>query len=410
MPEPLKEPAAWQPFEAVVWLPPGFDAGVTLAGLSLLLRAVLCLQEAGARRVCLLGAQDTTPPADARIRVPVSVGEQPAVDALWLRADVTCHRALPARLAALARGGAEVALARGAEPALLRAGEHDGLWWVPAGRQSELRDTLTANQPAARVVSEALQRDEFVLPVRDAAERARAYRAHLKSLIKPTSGLMEKLYMRPLSRHLTRLFVPTPITPNQMSLVTLGLALYAAYLVSLPERGALVAGGLVHIGMRVVDCVDGELARLRYQASRFGQWLDSVGDGVGMAAFVAGVTVHLSRVSADYVPLGVAGVVAWCVVQAMQYTTALGTGGDGNFQHIEWGHRSKTPTALERVAGQLELLLRIDVISTVYGLMVALDACAALIWTHLLISVPAALYFVNQALKLRRMRARQRAA
>lgn len=403
MPEPLRKPSESRPFEAVVWVPPGFDAGVELAGLSLLLRAVLCLQEAGARRVWLSGSQDASPPSDPRIRVPVAQGEPSDAAALWLRADRTCHRALPARLAAVA--------ARRADDGLLRAGDGDGdgLWWVPAGRHAALREALVAQQPApAHDASEPLRREEFLLPVRDARERALAYRAHLKSLIKPTSGLMEKLYMRPLSQHLTRLFVPTPVTPNQMSVVTLGFALWAAYLVSLPEQSALIAGGLMHIWMRVVDCIDGELARLRYQASRFGQWLDSVGDGVGMAAFVAGVTVHVSRQAPELVPIGVTGVLAWCVVQVMQYTTALGGGGDGNFQHIEWGHRSKTPTALERAVGHLELLLRIDVISTVYGLLVAFDLSVALLWLHLAMAVPAALYFTAQAVKLRRARARAR--
>jgi len=396
MPEPLRKPSEASPFEAVVWVPPGFDAGIELAGLSLLLRAVLCLQEAGAQRVWLSGDGAVAPPNDPRIRVPVARGEPADGAALWLRADTTCHRALPARLAAVA--------GRRAEGALLRAGDADGLWWAPAGRHAALRDALAAQQPAPHEASEPLRREEFLLPVRDARERALAYRAHLKSLIKPTSGLMEKLYMRPLSQHLTRLFVPTPVTPNQMSVVTLGFALWAAYLVSLPEQGAVVAGGLMHIWMRVVDCIDGELARLRYQASRFGQWLDSVGDGVGMAAFIAGVTVHVSRQAPELVPIGVTGVLAWCVVQAMQYTTALGGGGDGNFQHIEWGHRSKTPTALERAAGHLELLFRIDVISTVYGLLVAFGLSVELLWLHLSIAAPAALYFIAQAVKLRRAR------
>lgn len=401
MPEPHKTPNETQPFDAVLWVPAGFDASAELAGLSLALRAVLCLQEAGAARLYVLGA---APGAgrerelgldDGRVRVPVLHEGLPERDALWLRADVSCHRALPARLAALAR----------AEAGPVRAGDTDGLWWVPAAHGASLAQALAADRSAEAARSEPLHRGEFVLSVRDAHERALCYRAHLRSLIKPTSGLMEKLYMRPLSRHLTRLFVPTPVTPNQMSVVTLGLALYAAYLVSRPEPGALVAAGLLHIAMRIVDCVDGELARLRYQASRFGQWLDSVGDGIGMAAFLAGVTVHVARQAPEYLPVGVAGVLAWCVVQAMQYITAIHTGGDGNFQHIEWGHRSGNPTGLEKLAGQLELLLRIDVISTAYGLLVAFGAGRALLWTHLCIAAPAALYFVGQALKLRRARA-----
>ena len=141
MPEPLRKPSESRPFEAVVWVPPGFDAGIELAGLSLLLRAVLCLQEAGARRVWLSGEGDAVSPTDPRIRVPVGRGEPSDGAALWLRADTTCHRALPARLAAVA--------ARRTDDGLLRAGDgdDDGLWWVPAGRHAALRDALAAPQP-----------------------------------------------------------------------------------------------------------------------------------------------------------------------------------------------------------------------------------------------------------------------
>ena len=215
--------------------------------------------------------------------------------------------------------------------------------------------------------------------------------------------------MRPISLRITRLLMRTRVTPNAVSWATLALAFISAGLVASPSRGAVVAGGLLHMFMRVVDCVDGELARLRYQGSTFGAWLDTVGDGIGIAAFIAGVTVQVAVVQGhpELLWVGLLGVAAWLFVQAVQVAAALTTGAAGTFQVIEWGHRKPTGdrSLVERVTGSLELLLRIDALSTYYGLAVILGAYRTLLVAHTTLTVLAAGYFGRQLLRLRAARA-----
>lgn len=384
----------------IVTVASGFDDTLPLGGLAPLLRHALAFQAAGAETVVFVGEQVALP-ADARLTVPVSSlkssAELPAHgSALVIRADVTTHRALPARLAKLIDEGGEPVIAGDDSAAIVGTGGTHTREVVDAlgqgalpklGRRAELE-----GQGAFA---------EFVVRAGTPAERRRATEKHLHSLRKPTGGMFENFYMRPLSKPMTRILCRTPITPNAMSVVTLGVALLAAALVAMPDPLWSVAGGLLHMWMRVVDCVDGELARLRYQSSRFGEWLDTVGDGIGMAAFILGVTVTAMRADPSMLTVGLVGVVAWTLVQTLQITAAMISGRTGTFHRIEWGHRAQRQNLVERVVSRLELLLRIDAISTYYGIAVALGAHRALLWAHATVAVVAVVYFGAQVLKLR---------
>ena len=160
----------------------------------------------------------------------------------------------------------------------------------------------------------------------------------------------------------------------------------------------------MHMFMRVVDCIDGELARLRYQGSTFGAWLDTIGDGIGIAAFIAGATWQLVVVQGQehWLWVGVVGVLAWLVLQGLQIGAALLTAARGTFQSIEWGHRkAKDRTRLERFMGSLELSMRIDAISTYYGLAVVAGLFVPLMVAHAAVSVGALIYFGLQLRNLR---------
>jgi phosphatidylglycerophosphate synthase len=388
----------------VVVVPRGFEVHGQIGGLPPLLRAALAFQAAGVETVAFIGERLQLP-EDARLRTPVvAVNDVSALPghawSLVVRADVTAHRGLPVRLAALLRERAQACMA-GEGAAVIAA--------APAALTAQVVGDL-ADERTPGLTQVPLEGSgpfaEFVVPARSADDRKRATELHLTSLRKPTGGVLENLYMRPLSKQLTRMLSATSVTPNAMSIVTLAIALLAAVFVALPDRGYVVLGGLLHIWMRVVDCVDGELARLRYQSSRLGEWLDTIGDGVGMAAFIAGVTVHVARSDPAMIAVGITGVVAWTLVQSLQVSAALISGGTGTFHRIEWGHRAPKKSVVERFVAKIEMLLRIDAISTYYGLAVIAGAMRPLLWGHAAMSVVALAYFAAQVLKLRAAAAR----
>ena len=150
------------------------------------------------------------------------------------------------------------------------------------------RETLAAYTAAAP--------PEPLAVVTGLADVRGAREALLHSVRKSVShdGVVGAYVLRRLSDPIVRLLLDTPVTPNQVTIVAGLCGLVAGVLAATGgnERAAL-AGVLVWIGA-VIDCVDGDLARLRFQSSRLGQWLDSIADDFSTAALQAGLGIGLA--------------------------------------------------------------------------------------------------------------------
>jgi len=105
-------------------------------------------------------------------------------------------------------------------------------------------------------------------------------------------GIVSRYLNRPFSRPAARLLAPTPATPNSVTLFTLSLAVVTAAMLA---AGWNIAGGIAIQVVSVVDGVDGELARLRNAATRFGGVLDAVTDRYADALMIGGMTVYAVR-------------------------------------------------------------------------------------------------------------------
>ena len=93
-----------------------------------------------------------------------------------------------------------------------------------------------------------------------------------------------RLYMRRLSPYLTRLLIPTSLTPNAVTWLMIVAGLLAAVALSVPGLWtALAAFALIQLQL-LLDCSDGELARWRGISSPVGIYLDRVGHYVTEAA------------------------------------------------------------------------------------------------------------------------------
>lgn len=92
----------------------------------------------------------------------------------------------------------------------------------------------------------------------------------------------------------------TRITPNQVTfLATFVAAISAALFVLLPGWGGAVAAALVFELSFVLDCADGQLARLRKTSSAIGHHLDFLMDEIKAFLVFGAVTIRLWRFEAD---------------------------------------------------------------------------------------------------------------
>jgi len=92
---------------------------------------------------------------------------------------------------------------------------------------------------------------------------------------------------RRFSRPLAKIFARTPITPNQMSFVSLIAAIGA---LALFMTGHNVLAGIAVQSSSVLDGVDGDLARIKKMMSSFGGFFDAILDRYSDFSILVGLT------------------------------------------------------------------------------------------------------------------------
>ncbi len=141
-------------------------------------------------------------------------------------------------------------------------------------------------------------------------------------------GFVDRYFNRKISALLTRLFLQMGLSPNAITLLSLLIGLVAAGSFALGSYGAGIIGGLLFQLSAIVDCCDGEVARLTNRQSRFGRQLDLAADNVvHMAIFMGiawGIYLQPEAVERSWLPLvlGAAAVVGnvlafWLVPRAL---------------------------------------------------------------------------------------------
>ncbi len=112
----------------------------------------------------------------------------------------------------------------------------------------------------------------------------------LNALRKQIDGLIARSINRNISIPISRVLAKTFITPNMASGFTVVLAMIAIWCVTNGGYWWMLLGAGLFQFASIVDGVDGELARLKYQFSKYGEWFDTVADDISNYSFFAGIT------------------------------------------------------------------------------------------------------------------------
>lgn len=253
--------------EAVVEAGPG-DVEHRVAGVPLVLRTILSLQKAGIERCTLVGA--TAVPDDRRIRCAVSLAprvEPTADDALRLL--VGAGTVIDATLVRDLQGRARA-------DQVLDVGEGAARVRVAPGRRLT-DDTDRVDPPAAGTL------------VATTAPPGQVEGRLLRALENPRDGYLDRVVYRHLSRPLTRILLRTGVTPNMVTVVGIACGVLGGLLLGSAGSAGALAGVALLIASGVLDCTDGELARLRFAESRLGHALDVTGDTVVHVSVLGGI-------------------------------------------------------------------------------------------------------------------------
>jgi len=113
-----------------------------------------------------------------------------------------------------------------------------------------------------------------------------SYKSSVKSDV--SDELINTYLLRPLAHLFVRLLYPTPVTPNQVTVASLAAGFVSAGVYALGGPVWCPLAGLLVTLKDLLDSADGQLARAKQMYSRFGRFLDSIGDfAVNLAVFSA---------------------------------------------------------------------------------------------------------------------------
>ena len=111
----------------------------------------------------------------------------------------------------------------------------------------------------------------------------------LKLANRANDGFFSVFVLRKVSKLLTFVAVKIGATPNQVTMSSFAIGLYAAFLFAQGDFWSILIGAVLLQVSIIVDCVDGELARYTRKFSELGAWLDAITDRVKEYAVFLGL-------------------------------------------------------------------------------------------------------------------------
>jgi phosphatidylglycerophosphate synthase len=250
--------------------------GLRIAALTLLDRLVVAIHRAGSGSITVVSPGQ--PPAlkrAAALRIPVRF--ESTADSLDGSTLVASSSLLvqTADVRELLRHGGRLVTAAGLPLpiGLLRPGD------TPCEAALDSLPVQVASGIAYSVMDPSAARD--------------AQKALWDSLGSSSDGLVDKAFNRPCGRFLSKVLVHTPVSPNAVSVTSVMIGLVAAWFFAVGNHNAVILGALLFQFSAIVDCVDGDLARVLFKESVLGKWLDLAGDQIVhvtvFAAIAAGI-------------------------------------------------------------------------------------------------------------------------
>jgi phosphatidylglycerophosphate synthase len=205
---------------------------------------------------------------------------------------------------------------------------------------AELQRTLgAAAVVGADVVRPSNRGLEGGVRVLDQASRDQAEDAIFAELLRGDLGFVARHLNKPVSFRITRyLLCRLPFTPNQVTLGAALIGLCGCALIASGQRWLVVAGFLLAHFQSVLDGCDGELARVRFQQSAIGEWLDTIVDDFLNLALVASMGLGLGRAYGSTFPI----IVGFCTCamlltyNAVAYRELVRQGEGGEVLKVRW--------------------------------------------------------------------------
>ncbi len=354
-----------------------------VAGLTLLERVLRLAAVCGAQRAVLVSQEPlpslgdlfrADPPLD--IQTVTDIGDVPRnTSRIWLKASVVYERSA-------VRDAASAA-------ADLPRGE--------SRRQSSGHLAITGPAPSAPAsLDEVFQAGPatltpgWTIEIDSPDAVRRATRRLWNGCRKKEDGLVARYLNRHLSLAISRAIVQLPIGPNHVSALTFALGGAAALAAAFGGYAGFLVAGLLYQINSVIDGVDGELARVRYEFSVLGEWLDTISDDLSDFLLYLGLGFGAFRTLPDapgpfgpelWLALGVAAALGKAASMVVYYRW-LRARGRGDLLAFQWEFKDPDdePSHLSRALSLAHYAFRKDFIVFVAMVMAIAGALPYLLF------------------------------
>ncbi len=220
----------------------------------------------------------------------------------------------------------------------------------------------------------------------DSVEDARqAEKLLLETGRKPIDSYITRVFFRPISLRLTRHLINLGLTPNQVSLSVLAMELVSVYLILQGTYFKMFLGGLLFQLSSIVDCCDGENARLTCRVSRLGTIFDVSADAFIFITFFTALPLGLYRQYGDPLWLftgafGLLSMIAF-YLEIIYYARRAGIGFHIHPIALEIQASILDPdfqNRADRIASKIAFIYRRDFFTTLAFVLIALGVAEAL--------------------------------
>ena len=195
---------------------------------------------------------------------------------------------------------------------------------------------LRNKPPKDAVRTVEVERESFLLKtVEDIVSLRQAEKELIQKHKFHYSQIMDIAFNSLFSLKISSFLVKTSLTPNQITLLGLLIGLSAGWFFSLGNYLGGLFGGILLAGTAIWDCCDGDVARLKFMESDFGETLDTTCDNIINVFIFTGMMIGTARsqgMISALVPFSLL-VIGGTLIFVLIY---FPKGGKGNFFKDTW--------------------------------------------------------------------------
>jgi len=178
----------------------------------------------------------------------------------------------------------------------------------------------------------------------DEASRSAAEWKLIRGMNKSFEGPVDALINWRFSMRITRVLArqSMALTPNHVTIVAIVIGLLASVLASRGTYLTVAIAGVLLEFNSILDSCDGELARLRFQYSKLGQWLDNLSDDIVDNVFLIAIGHGLGGIWAW---IGLFSALGRVLVSLVTYVSVYRRTGTGDVFAFRWWFESDKVSA-----------------------------------------------------------------